>query len=243
MSNRVRALSRCASSSLPWFLNSSSRSSSSCLIASTAACDPLLRHHEVLGRVDVQLLFELVDRFAAGRIDDRQLLDLVAPELDPVARTPRSDGHTSTQSPRTRNLPRANSMSFRSYWMSTSFASTSSRSTVMPAAQADHHRLVILRRAQAVDARHAGHDDHVAAADQRAGGRQPQPVDLLVDRGVLLDVDVALRNVRLGLVVVVVADEIVDRVVREELLELAVELGGQRLVVRQHERRPLHVPG
>ena len=73
-----------------------------------------------------------------------------------------------------------------------------------------------------------------------AGGRQPQAVDVLVDRGVFLDVDVALRDVRLGLVVVVVADEVVDRVVRKELLELAVELGGQRLVVRQDQRRPLH---
>ncbi len=78
------------------------------------------------------------------------------------------------------------------------------------------------------------------AADQGAGGGQPQAVDLLVDRGVFLDVDVALRNVGFGLVVVVVADEIMDGVVRKELLELAVELGGQRLVVRQHQRRPLH---
>ena len=58
--------------------------------------------------------------------------------------------------------------------------------------QADHHRAVVFGRAQSVDARYAGHDDHVAAAHQRAGGRQPQAVDLLVDRGVLLDVDVAL---------------------------------------------------
>ena len=36
MSNRVRALKRCASSSLPWSLNCSSRSFSSCLISSTA---------------------------------------------------------------------------------------------------------------------------------------------------------------------------------------------------------------
>ncbi len=77
-------------------------------------------------------------------------------------------------------------------------------------------------------------------ADQRAGRGQPQAVDLLVDRGVLLDVDVPLRDVGLGLVVVVVADEVVHRVVREELLELAVELGGQRLVVREDQRRPLH---
>ena len=58
----------------------------------------------------------------------------------------------------------------------------------------------------------------------------------LIER-VFFDVDVALRNVGFGLVVVVIADEIVDGVVREERLELLVELGGERLVVREHERR------
>ena len=58
----------------------------------------------------------------------------------------------------------------------------------------------------------------------------------LIER-VLLDVDVALRDVRFGLVVVVVADEVVDGVVREEALELLVELGRERLVVREHQRR------
>src|SRR5919109_390642 len=46
-------------------------------------------------------------------------------------------------------------------------------------------------------------------------------------------------DVRLGLVVVVVRDEVLDRVVREELAELVAELGGERLVVSDHERRPL----
>ncbi len=69
------------------------------------------------------------------------------------------------------------------------------------------------------------------------GGGEAQAVDVLVDRGVFLDVDVALRDVRFGLVVVVVADEVVDGVVREEALELLVELGRERLVVREDERR------
>ena len=64
-----------------------------------------------------------------------------------------------------------------------------------------------------------------------------------IDRGVFLDVDVALGDVGFRLVVVVIADEIVDGVVREERLELAVELRGQRLVVRQDQRRPLHGSG
>ncbi len=82
-----------------------------------------------------------------------------------------------------------------------------------------------------------GDDDHVAPLEQGVGRGVAEPVDLVVARRVLLDVRVAPRQVRLGLVVVEVADEVLDRVVREELAELGVELGGQRLVVGQHEGR------
>jgi hypothetical protein len=66
----------------------------------------------------------------------------------------------------------------------------------------------------------------------------PEPVDVLVDLGVLLDKGVRARDVRLGLVVVVVGDEVLHGVVREEVGELAGELGRERLVVRDHERGP-----
>ena len=46
-------------------------------------------------------------------------------------------------------------------------------------------------------------------------------------------------DVRLGLVVVVVGDEVLDPVLREEPLELLVELRGERLVVREDERGPV----
>jgi hypothetical protein len=58
--------------------------------------------------------------------------------------------------------------------------------------------VVLLRRAEAVDAGHRRHHDHVAAREQRARGRVAKPVDLLVDRRVLLDVQVLGRDVRLG---------------------------------------------
>ena len=97
---------------------------------------------------------------------------------------------------------------------------------------------VVLGLADAVDGTDAGHDDHVAPLQQALGGRQAHLLDVLVDRAVLLDEQVALRHVGLGLVVVVVADEVLDRIAREELAELAVQLGGQRLVGREHDRRP-----
>ena len=67
-----------------------------------------------------------------------------------------------------------------------------------------------------------------------------EPVDLVVDRRVLLDVEVLLGNVGLGLVVVVVGDEVLDHVLGEELAELVAELGRERLVVGDHQRRALH---
>ena len=58
---------------------------------------------------------------------------------------------------------------------------------------------------------------------RRPGGTVPHLVDLLVDRGVLLDEGVGLRKVGFGLVVVVIGDEVLDRVVGEEILELGVD--------------------
>ena len=67
-----------------------------------------------------------------------------------------------------------------------------------------------------------------------------QPVDFLVDAGVLLNEGVRVGDICLRLIIVVVGDEILDSIVREKLLELRAELGGQRLVVGQNQRRTLH---
>ncbi len=68
-----------------------------------------------------------------------------------------------------------------------------------------------------------------------------QPVDLLVDRAVLLDVGVRTRNVGLGLVVVVVRDEELDAVLRQHVAQLRGELRRQGLVGFEDERRSLHL--
>ena len=47
-------------------------------------------------------------------------------------------------------------------------------------------------------------------------GGEPQLVQLVVDGGFFFDVDVARGNVGFGLVVVVIADEILDRVAGKE---------------------------
>ena len=78
----------------------------------------------------------------------------------------------------------------------------------------EQHPVVGLGRAEAVDAGDGRHDQDVAALEEAPGRGEAQPVDLLVDRGLLLDVGVRLRHVGLGLVVVVVGDEVLDGVAR-----------------------------
>ena len=132
-------------------------------------------------------------------------------------------------------------MSLRSYWRSTRRPRIARCACSSPTPTLQELLRVGLGRAEPVDRRDARHDDHVAPGQQRRGGRVAQPVDLVVDRAVLLDVGVGRREVRLGLVVVVVGDEVLDPVLREQLPELAGELRGEALVGREHDRGPLHL--
>ena len=66
-------------------------------------------------------------------------------------------------------------------------------------------------------------------------------VYLLVDVGILLYVGVSLRHVGLGLIVVVIGDEILHGVVGEEVPELRGKLGGEGLVVGDDEGRTLEL--
>ena len=104
--------------------------------------------------------------------------------------------------------------------------------------QMQDHLVVGSRVAETVDRRHGSDDHAVAVLQQGLRRRQPHLLDVVVDRRVLLDIRVGRRNVGFGLVVIVIGDEVLDGVVRKELAHLAVELGGQRLVRSQHQRRP-----
>ena len=112
----------------------------------------------------------------------------------------------------------------------------------LPHAERDRRGVEVGRVAAAVEARDARHHDHVAAArQQRRHGIEPHLLDLVVDRKVLCDVGVRGRELGFGLVVVVVGDEILDGVLRKEVLEFAVELGCEGLVVAQHQCRPVQL--
>ena len=67
-----------------------------------------------------------------------------------------------------------------------------------------------------------------------------QTLDFVVDRAVFLDVRIRVRDVRFGLVVIEIRDEVLDRVVRKKVPEFGAQLRGERLVVAEHERGPLN---
>ena len=155
------------------------------------------------------------------------------------ARSSKWAGNSSTVSPRTRKVPRMKFCVAAPVVQGDQVGQQLALRQRLAGLHGEGHGRVGLDRADAVDARHGGDDDDVVALQQRAGGGVAHAVDLLVDRRFLLDVGVGARHVGFGLVVVVVGDEILDRVVGEEALELAVELGGQRLVGGQHQGRAL----
>ena len=67
-----------------------------------------------------------------------------------------------------------------------------------------------------------------------------QTLHLLVNRGVLFDEGIGLRHIRLRLVVVVVRDEILHRVIRQQLAQLIRQLRRQGLILHEHQGRTLH---
>ena len=203
----------------------------------SGALDRRRRRHVVRGRVDRDLVLARVD-LAAERVEVRDRLDLVAEQRDAVGRLRIRRLHLDDVAARA-EAPAAE----HHVVAAVLDVDEGPQQLVARVALAHPHGhqllLVLARRAEAVDARDRGDDHDVAAAQERRGRRVAQPVDVLVARGVLLDVGVRGGQVRLGLVVVVVRDEVLDGVRREELPELVAELRGKRLVVGDHERRLL----
>ncbi|MNG93626.1 hypothetical protein D3C79_525990 [compost metagenome] len=62
---------------------------------------------------------------------------------------------------------------------------------------------------------------------------------MIVDGGILLDEGVRGWHIGFRLVVVVIGDEVLHRVLGEELLHLPIELGGQGLVGSQYHGRAI----
>lgn len=100
-----------------------------------------------------------------------------------------------------------------------------------------NHLVILIAIADAVDARY-GCDNHaIPAFEQALGRRKAHLFDMLVDRRVFLDEQVACRNIGLRLIVVVVRNEIFNGIFGEKLAKLRIQLRRQRLVWCQHQRR------
>ena len=113
---------------------------------------------------------------------------------------------------------------------------------VHPVAQLEsqRHLDIVGRRTEAVDARDRRDDQRVAPRQDRLRRGVAETLDLVVDRGVFLDVGIGVRDVRLGLVVIEIRDEVLDRVLGKEIAKFGTELRRERLVVAQDEGRFLH---
>lgn len=68
-----------------------------------------------------------------------------------------------------------------------------------------------------------------------------EAIDLFVDRRIFVDICIGLFDVRFGLIIVVIRNEILDSVIGEQRAELLVELRGERFVVGDDEGGELDV--
>ena len=197
--------------------------------------DTLAGDDEVAGRIDGHAI-PSVELLAGQRIDLMNALDLIAEHLDPnpVLLVGGIDFHDVTANaegaaaerhiiPAVLDVhePAENYLSWDG----------------LPDLNEQHQALEAFRITQPVDAGHAGDDYHVVTGDEIGRRLQAQAIDIFVDRGVLLDIRVGRGQVGLGLVVVIVGNEVPDGVMREVGAEFPVELSRERLVVADDERR------
>ncbi len=237
-SKRVRCSMRCASTSLPCLLEEVDALAQFDLDRLDRAQRGLARRDVVAGRIDGEARHAAACTRPVSGSNSVSFSTSSSNRVMRIATSEFSAGNTSITSPRTRKVPRRNSSSLRSYCIAARRAMTSRWPMLLALAQVQDHAVVVDRVADAVDARHGGDDHRVLALQQRLGRRQAHLLDVLVDARVLLDEQVARRHVGLGLVVVVVGDEVLDRVLGEELAQLRVQLRRQRLVRREDQRRP-----
>ena len=202
--------------------------------------DRALLDRVVRGRPDGDVLEVGLEELAGERVEVLELLDLVAEQGGPVGRLGVGGEDLQRVAPDAERAPPEGRV-VPGVLDRDELAQETVAVDLLALAQDLHVGVVGLRRPHAEDARDRGDDHDVAAGEQRGGGRVAQPVDLLVDRRVLLDVEVPAGDVGLGLVVVVVGDEELHGVLGEVGPELVAELGRERLVVGDHQRRALEL--
>ena len=103
----------------------------------------------------------------------------------------------------------------RSYRISTSLRGDVFPLDLLSLLEEEQHAVISFRRTEAVNAAHRCNDQRSRAARTETASPKPQLVEFIVDRRFFFDVEVRCRNIGFGLVVVVVGNEILDRIVRE----------------------------
>ncbi len=103
--------------------------------------------------------------------------------------------------------------------------------------QMQNHAVVIHRIANTVDRRYGRDDDRILALQQRLGGGKAHLLNMLIDRRILLDEGIARRHIGFRLIVVVIRDEILDRIFRKKLAHFRIQLRRQRLIRRHDDGR------
>ena len=98
------------------------------------------------------------------------------------------------------------------------------------------HRAIGLDRADAIDARYRGDDDHVIAFQQRSRGGVAHAINLFVDLAFFFNERIAARHIGLWLIIVIIADKILYGISGEKPFEFAIELRRQGFVWCQNQR-------
>ena len=102
-------------------------------------------------------------------------------------------------------------------------------------------KIVLLRRSDSVDTGHAGDNNDVTAGEQRRRRGEPQAVNFFVNLDIFFDIGISGRDIGFRLVVVVVADEVMHRVIGKEISKLAVQLRRKSFVRGDDYRWTLHL--
>jgi hypothetical protein len=69
----------------------------------------------------------------------------------------------------------------------------------------------------------------------------PHTIYLFIDRSFFFNIGIGLGQIGLGLVIIVIADKISHRVIREKRFKLIVKLGCKSFIMSEHQGRFLHL--
>ena len=200
---------------------------------------PVARRGVVRGRKD-RGLGQPRDRRPRHGIDLRDALDDITPQLDPHPLLLVGRQDLDDVAPHPKGAAHEVQVVAGILYLHEARENLAARN-LLPLAECEHQIPVAGRIAQSIDRGDRGDDDHVAPLHERGSRAQPQPVNVLVYRRILFDIGVRGRDVGFGLIVVIVGDEIFDRIARKELAQFAIQLRGQRLVVTHDERGTAHL--